>query len=288
MTLPAICQPTESRKGIASEPGKIPGSHPTSRFPILRRLGGAILLGIALALAWTTVEADRRIGALEAAAVQPGVDASGAPDPGDMEAFSPFSYAVVGPLRGDHSALELALSALRDSPAEVVLLRGPVLETPDDALPMAAVIRAAGIPIVAAPSARDLEGARGEAFERHISAHRWWFVRKDCLFTSVPPQGHADGFRMPERTFPSRVEVAPDDESTDVALEIVRVEAVGPRQAHASIVRARSTPAGVMRDLQLVALRPAVATGAGMAGLLAVAGLLATLGLVLLVPPRRE
>lgn len=228
----------------------------------MRRWIALTVLALALGAAFAATRA-RRLGArVDAFAMDVGGDASAAPQVGDDAPASPWRYAVVPPVRGDHAALGAAMDALCDRGGiDFVVLTGDVLATGDDAEArrLAAACRDRGMPVLAVPGTEDL--AHLGTFQRWIGPVRWSFTTKGTEFRS-------DDFAP---TPPSR------------AVEIRS----GPLPQGRETLGVRPAPfAGAWRSLALDVLDPLVRGTTGYLSFLAACVVAATAGLIALRPAR--
>jgi hypothetical protein len=220
----------------------------------------AVLAALGAAFAATRA---RRLGArIDALAMDVGGDAAAAPQVGDDAPSSPWRYAVIPPVRGDHGALGAAMDALRRrGDVDFVVLRGDVLLTGDDSecRELAAAFRDRGMPVLAVPGEAD--GAHLGTFQRWIGPVRWSFTTKGTLFSSD--------------------EIAASAPSLDVEIRS------GPQPLGRETLEVAGAPfAGAWRSLALGLLDPLVRGTAGYAVFLVACVLAATAGLSALRPAR--
>ena len=216
----------------------------------------AVLVALGAAFAATRA---RRLGArIDALAMDVGGDAAAAPQVGDDAPASPWHYAVVPAVRGDHALLGAAMDALRRrGDIDFVVLRGDVLRTGDDAecRKLAAAFRDRGMPVLALPGETDR--AHLGTFQRWIGPIGWSFTTKGTQFSS-------------------------DEIAASAPSPLVEIRS-GPQPAGRDTLAVPSAPfAGAWRALALDVLDPLVRGAAGYAVFLAACVVAATAGLTAL------
>ncbi len=136
---------------------------------------------VAALLAWSLLAAGALVLGARGAALRdrllglvvvPGADPSGAPNPGDLDPFEPFSFGVVPPVRGDAAMLARSVEGLAAAGARFVVICGDVTADGSDAeaVRLAAAFRERGVHVVAVPGQGDLRAVRRESFASTICA----------------------------------------------------------------------------------------------------------------------
>ncbi len=257
---------------------------PPARRPVWRRAAAALVAVLALGTAVLATEARSLEADLARRMVEVGAPVEGRPAPGSADPFSPFAFAVVGPVRGDHAALERALDLLAERDVRFVVLHGDLLDDDGEgALAIAAVLRDRPWPVVALPEEADLTGRGLDDVQRHVGLPDWWFVERECLFvggeptTKLPEARHVVRFARGADAADGAL-LAPKGEPGELVAHVHRlgeepdgaVLAVGLEQL--AVVRGASL-ASVVRGVELSVLAPLVASTAGYVVALLVCGL---------------
>jgi hypothetical protein len=234
------------------------------RIALTRATGVAVSVTVVALLAAAAATRARRLGArVDAFAVDVAGDAAGAPQVGDDAPASPWRYAVIPPVRGDHGALGAAMDAVqRRGDVDFVVLRGDVLRAGDDAEArrLAAACRDRGMPVLAVPGPDDRTHL--DTFQRWIGPVRWSFTSKGTEFTSD--------------------EIVPADAPPTDPLFRVEIRS-GPQPQGPETLEVPSVPlAGAWRTLALDVIAPLVRTTAGYVAFLAACAVAATIALTAL------
>ncbi len=249
---------------------------------LLRHAIAALLLASALLLVAATMSGRTAAAEATAGAVRVGEYDGGLPELGGDEPFSPFAFAVVGPIRGSHAALGRALSLVSDVDGlRSVILLGDVLGD-GDPLRIAVTIRSSGTPLVAVAGNEDVRQLA--QFQQYVCAPDWSFRDRDCLFTSWGPGSQGNAERVPADDVAARFlfttapEAAPElgwaaafsaeSESDEVSVEIVRVGADASVQREMLSVSAAPSLRSTFTTLSVGVLYPASRSSGGLVTLL--------------------
>lgn len=243
----------------------------------------------------------RRLGAsLLERAVVVGDAPRTAADPTDARTFVPFAFGVVGPVRGDATALAASVEALaaRGDVAFVVLL-GDVTAAGDEAegLRLAGAIRGRGVEVVAVGGAGDV-AERRDPFQSFVGAPRWWFVHRECLIVGLPGAADDAAFvaargtpaERPRATIVCTPADAPPPLAADAVVRaepgvrVVHVRGEGAIEVETVPVAAGATLRSFVREASLGVVFPLVRSNSGLTAALAGSALLVAFGLARLVP----
>ena len=161
----------------------------------------AIVAVVAAALAGSARRAGARVDERQ---VDVGGSATLVEDPSSAEPFEPFRFAVIGPVRGDHGALDRALERIDErGGAALVILSGDVTRAGNEGelRALSAVLQDADRATIVLPGDADRRSERMESVQRRLGPNRWMFVRNDCRFVGV--SGSDAGADAADRTFVS-------------------------------------------------------------------------------------
>lgn len=162
--------------------------------PFIRYL--AFPLALFAVLAAALAGNARRVGArADGLRVDVGGDASQVVDPSSQAPFSPFRFAVIGPVRGDLGALDRAFTRIDErGGADLVILLGDT--TRSGTIGEMRALREAWADrehaTIVLGGDVDRRADRAEAVQSWLGPQRWMFVRNDCRFIGVPGGDAAD------------------------------------------------------------------------------------------------
>ncbi len=256
----------------------MPGSASRALRRSLARVAGALLVLLGVAAAAGVVRARRFDGALPEL-VSDAPLALGA-DVGDELPFEPFTLVVIGPVRGDHVALERALQKARDVGAALTVIAGDVLpRSPRDLAPLAdVVVRQPGAVLLAGP--RDVPPvAADERLTALLTPAESFEVRtRGCMVSGEPG---VVSLRVLETDRTWTLPVPDGDGATDATVQVQVLDVRAPDRAQRRIVSVArgASVGGVARQLSLAAFWPVGATTTGLVLVLLAALVAAALGL---------